>query len=496
MNVQPREKKIEIDETIELDPEKDYPFRASLVNKKAAMCGMCKGFTGIEQGMNCKSGHEPVGPFLAKKHDCKDYSYNPHVITLLPAGKIMTFMGLEGARPECKSCANQLYGYCHGMRWHPITIKAGMCEFYRDAGLTCKHAVPHMQYGSTDRNNYCSRPPAERDENVMPYFLEITWECCCTSANDATAVNYMCYEPKDPAFEQGVQALRQKREHDARPRDDLRAHVKVGEFYLSPFGPSDYYLDLGGWLLHIDDSTTAAILTKLGVAIASTGWASWENEHWRVEGNDVVFDITVGTATRHPKRYTKTIPSTIVKETLLQGVCKHKSTDGSIVLKNCRLCCYADQDGQPQCLFSFTSIDPVKLVAGRPREFIGTGCSRHDSSAWMSFKVNSPEEWIPTKWDRLFKGMRTTRSQTDERTLVRYYSFNESLQHSLTFKKADNRVDVWARNTNDVLTIFAEACYHVGGDLEPIPHTSRFPEVEMDVDDDYDYDDESEVEEY
>lgn len=184
--------KYRIDETLELDFKKNHPFRDSLGD--IARCGMCQNSKKqMTIPIKCKKGHELRGPYITRKHDCKDYEYEPHYIEKIPNDKIRHFMGIETRRPECHYCGHQLYGYCSGLKWYPAKLKNDICEFFWPDDLTCKHAIPCFQYGTTIRNNYCKLDPSKRNQ---PDNKSNSWEWMCPWAHEESANHLKCYEPR------------------------------------------------------------------------------------------------------------------------------------------------------------------------------------------------------------------------------------------------------------------------------------------------------------
>lgn len=87
----------------------------------------------------------------------------------------------------CKDCAFFCGGVCDGKKWLPFRKEPG-CEFFRDKNLTCRYAIPFIQYGNNLRNNQCKLPPQERKTDARN-----GWEWCCP---DAHRSDYMgCYKP-------------------------------------------------------------------------------------------------------------------------------------------------------------------------------------------------------------------------------------------------------------------------------------------------------------
>lgn len=188
---QKKKQTFRIDETLELDPEKDYPFRSSLT--RVARCGMCKKSKKVMNlAIECKKGLELKYPLLANEHDCKHYEYESHCIEEIPDDKIHNFIGIEARRPECNQCSHLLLGYCSGLRWHPAGIKDGKCEFFRDKKFTCKHAVPCLQYANGLRNNYCKLDPSKRDQTDNK---NLSWKWMCPWAHEKSVETLKCHEP-------------------------------------------------------------------------------------------------------------------------------------------------------------------------------------------------------------------------------------------------------------------------------------------------------------
>lgn len=135
-----------------------------------ARCGMCKRSENSRLNI-CHAGHQVKYPLMVNQHDCPDYEYEP-------AGEIVQKTPFNVQEHEyCPECAHHLDGVCSGKSWIPYKTEP-RCEFFRDLHLTCKHALPFLQYGNGLRNNHC----ALRDD-----------ERCCNWAHISDHLD--CYEP-------------------------------------------------------------------------------------------------------------------------------------------------------------------------------------------------------------------------------------------------------------------------------------------------------------
>jgi len=177
---------IEINHTEELKVDKEYPFRASLT--KVARCGMCAN----QENYCCNKEHDIIYPTIGGEHKCLDYEYKPDHIYLLPENKILIFTGLIDKLSECNRCSHLLYERCNGIKWYPFKIKNGKCEFFRDKSLICKYAIPYLQYGNHNRNNFCTLPPEERDGD----YTKRSWKCNCPNAHKEGIEYRKCYQKK------------------------------------------------------------------------------------------------------------------------------------------------------------------------------------------------------------------------------------------------------------------------------------------------------------
>lgn len=163
-----------------LNDDIDYPFRASLT--RVARCGLCKHHD--EHNIVCAVGLDIQYPTIAKEHNCPAYEYKKDNF------KRNMFQHCE--LQECSDCAHELDGCCTGKQWMPFKTKPH-CEFYRPKWKTCHYAVPHFQEGCGPqlfRNNYCERPPEERDG-----IQRGDWKCRCSAAHTAGAECLSCYQP-------------------------------------------------------------------------------------------------------------------------------------------------------------------------------------------------------------------------------------------------------------------------------------------------------------
>lgn len=145
-----------------------------------ATCGMCKR---SERGRHhvCHAGHVVKFPLLVTEHDCPDYEYDPsgEVVINTPFNRAIL--------SDCPECGFNLNGVCDGKSWIPF--KANPCEFFRHKNLTCKHAIPFLQYGNEGfRNNHCALPPEQRKTDARQH-----QDWCCPNAHRHTSMK--CYEP-------------------------------------------------------------------------------------------------------------------------------------------------------------------------------------------------------------------------------------------------------------------------------------------------------------
>jgi len=175
----------EINHTEGLEVDKEYPFRASLT--EVARCGMCAN----QENYICSKGHNIVYPTITGEHECTDYKYKPDCIVVIPENKVFTFVGLRDRLPECNQCSHLLYGRCDGLHWYPFRIKDGKCEFFTDKSLICKYAIPYLQYGNHNRNNFCTLPPEERDGDTKR-----GWKWNCPNAHEKGIEYKKCYKSK------------------------------------------------------------------------------------------------------------------------------------------------------------------------------------------------------------------------------------------------------------------------------------------------------------
>jgi hypothetical protein len=174
---------------IELDVNKDYPFRPSLTNLEKARCGFCKFNGENELGYSCQLGHQIKYPTQVTEHFCQDYQYKEDKISEIPKGKLAIFMGIIDKLPECNECGYNLKNRCSGLRWYPFK-KEPQCEFFIDKGLICENAVPYLQYGNHFRNNYCKLEPKLRSDS----YNQQSWECNCPQAHEKPKY-FDCYKP-------------------------------------------------------------------------------------------------------------------------------------------------------------------------------------------------------------------------------------------------------------------------------------------------------------
>lgn len=149
-----------------------------LENDLFKRCGTCKR---MDKPLGpCMAGHQLQYPLMVTEHDCPDYEHEP---SWVPKANVFTVTGL----PECADCGYHLHDRCSGKGWIPAKTDP-RCEFFRHKNLTCKHALPILQYGTDYRNNRCSLPPEQRSGSMAN-----GKEWCCPNAHRWTSMK--CYEP-------------------------------------------------------------------------------------------------------------------------------------------------------------------------------------------------------------------------------------------------------------------------------------------------------------
>ncbi len=180
---------------VNMKDEQNYPWRDSLTDK--ARCACCQHYHEIpptneelaeSEGQagytyGCSKGRELVYPLFAQEHDCPDFIFKP-------AAQIFPTPFNQCEYAECATCGHNLNSVCDGKQWLPVRIKEGKCEFWNDANLTCRYAIPYHQYIGGYRNNYCRLEPAKRDGDAKQ-----GWKWNCTCAHYKWANQLKCYEP-------------------------------------------------------------------------------------------------------------------------------------------------------------------------------------------------------------------------------------------------------------------------------------------------------------
>lgn len=147
-----------------------------------AMCGKCKR---SERGRYhvCHAGHKVKFPLLANDHDCPDYEYDTE------GEKVCKTPFNQVEFEYCAECGFNYNGVCDGKSWIPF--KSNPCEFFRHMELTCKHAIPILQYGNEGiRNNHCALPPEQRKTAARQHK-----DWCCPNAHRHTSME--CYESRE-----------------------------------------------------------------------------------------------------------------------------------------------------------------------------------------------------------------------------------------------------------------------------------------------------------
>jgi hypothetical protein len=178
-------------ECSELADKTDYPWRANFYTN--ARCSCCKSANAEQYFSGCAKGLEIQYPLYSNVHHCEGYEFKPTNYKLeIPAGYIMHFMGLMKMRPECLECCNNFESICDGMKWYPFEVKDGKCEFFRSKKSICKYAVSYFQYPNEMRNNYCMKPPAQRDKE----YQNGNWTCNCSVGHEKYAESLKCYETR------------------------------------------------------------------------------------------------------------------------------------------------------------------------------------------------------------------------------------------------------------------------------------------------------------
>lgn len=279
---------------------------------------------------------------------------------------------------------------------------------------------------------------------------------------------------------------------------EAKDHVRVGDIYVSPRGtPERMFIDLGGWMWSIDETTATAILKELGVNIVSHARSSWQHENWRIDGDDLVIELTVGSATPNPINHVKRLPKAVVRETFLLATCPHFTKEGETELKACRYCIYGMEWENLDCILDFADwmVAPFRAAANARKTLIKNHLEHGNGyglvSSWMKFKIIEPDAGYPSRIKRLFTGLRSTHCIDASGRLNKYYSHTDGIEHSISLDEKTGTGKIEARETieiaceddwlqfkgmnskeNNILRAFAEVCWWADGKVEAIPLTS------------------------
>lgn len=145
--------------------------------KVPRVCGTCQSME--EPYLRCAKSLPMEYPLMVTETECPEYLYKPDH---RPPADVFTVTGL----PECATCGHNVQSRCSGKGRIPFK-REPRCEFWRHYKLTCKYAVPFLQYGTNYRNNYCTLPPEKR----QPPTPDARW--CCINAHITEMKR--CWEP-------------------------------------------------------------------------------------------------------------------------------------------------------------------------------------------------------------------------------------------------------------------------------------------------------------
>lgn len=282
--------------------------------------------------------------------------------------------------------------------------------------------------------------------------------------------------------------------------NEARDHVKVGDIYLSPRGtPDGILVDMGEWFFKADDSVANAMLKEMEVAVEREGWSSWEHEHWKIEGDEIVIDMTIGSATPDPKRLVKRMPLTIMRDAILQLKCPYKAGEkGEVILKQCEYCVYGMPWYDHKCIQGFADwlAGPVVRAVKASKAAVTTstynGWDYGEIGASMRFKVADPEACIPSRWECLKLGLRSTHGEAQEKEgllfFTKHYAYTSGKEHVIVLDPKDFTGRIESRESSElsgaedwlnlkmyvqdkvvhVLSAFAEVCWWAHGSVEAI----------------------------
>jgi hypothetical protein len=147
------------------------------------------------------------------------------------------------------------------------------------------------------------------------------------------------------------------------------------------------------------------------------------------------------------------------------------------------------------CILDFADwlVAPFRAAADARKTLIG----KHDEhgngygmvSSWMKFKIIEPDAGYPSRFKRLFTGLRSTHRIDASGHLNKHYSHTDGIEHSIILDEKAGTGKIEAKETielgcadewlefkctlhskeNNVLRAFAEICWWADGKVEPIP---------------------------
>ncbi|MEM3622787.1 MAG: hypothetical protein QXR76_03335 [Candidatus Bathyarchaeia archaeon] len=266
--------------------------------------------------------------------------------------------------------------------------------------------------------------------------------------------------------------------------------VRVGRFYVPASLDEAVLVELAdGCFESLDCYETECLLENLGFKIERHGWASWERDNWRFEGDNVLFHEEKCTWCHHQVK----IPKKQVAETLLLLKCPHLSKHGKIILKRCGDCLYHYKG----CSYRSEFFKPMRLMSAYGfGNFVELWKWRDDVFAdWganLFFRIANErveEELI----SGLHRGLHIVDSK-EKISFVNYYSFYHngripeeyritifkdkllgevsSTESGEVYSYEDWQNLLWDLNGKKaiVLHAFKRVCYEAKGQVDPIMH--------------------------
>jgi hypothetical protein len=278
-------------------------------------------------------------------------------------------------------------------------------------------------------------------------------------------------------------------------KPNLAIHIPVGDIYIPACGLSeDVYVKTDGReYVRLDSYRVERILKELGVEVERSGWASWEKENWKIDGNYIVFHGAVGLRTDRPKRFEKRIRKEEAKRTLLLLKCPFWSRrERKIVLKNCRGCCFCKTWDGYECMVKYAGLEPLReMIRNHVNNYVYVEKYRDYDYGYIAASLNftiENEKVASRLIDGLFSNYNVSETENGY-VFKRHYALSDRpVKYYIVIKgvegfiRAEESGECWSYEDwqnltwylsdkkNHVLKAFAEICYRTHGKVKPEYH--------------------------